>query len=290
MLKKKLKKAGYFGQGLLLLVPFGGSIKLNSARTNQEGIIKPWHQNPVGNNSDTTDLGTTPVDASGNLVSTDALAAKANAPMIPLNKHEAKFIKGYLQQEEEYLKAIKAKSSPYFRLIDSVFNKFGLPLQLRYLAVVESQLDPTAVSHAGAKGLWQLMPSTARDFGLKVNQKHDERTLHLKCTVAAAKYIKSLYAQFGDWILTVAAYNSGSGSIFSAIRKAGSRNFWAMAPYLPFETRSHVKRFIATHYFFEGKGSMVTLTKKETEEYKKSLASFIEEQTDAAVDSSLAEK
>src|SRR4051812_11596793 len=86
MLKRKLKKAGYFGQGLLLLVPFGGSIKLNSARTNQEGIIKPWHQQPLGYNSDTTDLGTTPVDAAGKLVSTDALTAKANAPMIPLNK------------------------------------------------------------------------------------------------------------------------------------------------------------------------------------------------------------
>jgi len=137
---------------------------------------------------------------------------------------------------------------------------------LKYLAVIESRLHTSAVSWAGAVGPWQLMPATARILGLRVNHKVDERTNYIKSTHAAAKYLNSLYDQFGDWLLVIAAYNGGAGNVLKAIRKSGSRNFWDLQYYLPAESRNHVKKFIGTHYIFEGQGGLTTLTKKETDE------------------------
>jgi membrane-bound lytic murein transglycosylase D len=148
-------------------------------------------------------------------------------------------------------------------MIDGILVRYGLPKELKYLAVIESQLKPGAVSWAGAVGPWQLMPATARILGLKVNKKVDERVNYSKSTHAAAKYLKDLYNEFGDWLLVIAAYNGGPGNVYSAIRKSGSRNFWALQNYLPAESRNHVKKFIATHYIFEGQGGITTLTKKE---------------------------
>jgi len=145
---------------------------------------------------------------------------------------------------------------------------------LKYLAVIESELNTTALSCVGAVGPWQLMPETAHDLGLKITPKYDERTSYYKSTKAAALYLKDLYGQFGDWLLVLAAYNSGPGPVIAAIRKSGSRNFWALQSYLPAETRGHVKRFIATEYFFEGHGSVATLTKAENIAYTKSLNAF----------------
>ncbi len=103
------------------------------------------------------------------------------------------------------------------------------------------------------------MPATARILGLKVNRSHDERTDYFKSTHAAAKYLKDLYTEFGDWLLVIAAYNGGPGNVYSAIRKSGSRNFWNLQYYLPAESRTHVKKFIGTHYIFEGQGRVTTL-------------------------------
>jgi membrane-bound lytic murein transglycosylase D len=126
-------------------------------------------------------------------------------------------------------------------------------------------------------GIWQLMPGTAKTLGLAVTKKYDERKLTYKSTKAAAKYLNDLYDQFGDWLLVLAAYNSGPGPVYTAIKKSGSRNFWTLQHYLPLETKLHVKRFISTHYFFEGEGSVTTLTKTEAAEYLKALAKFKEE-------------
>jgi membrane-bound lytic murein transglycosylase D len=212
------------------------------------------------------------VSDSGFLLSTETYYA--NAPKVALNKHASKFVKSFLVKEDEALEKVKRRSSSYFKMMDGIFTKYGLPVELRYLAVVESDLKTTAVSRVGAKGMWQFMPQTARDLGLKITSKYDERTHAYRSTVAAAKYLKDLHAQFGDWLLVVAAYNSGPGPVLSAIRKSGSRNFWALQYYLPEESRGHVKRFIGTHFYFEGNGSMVTMTKSETTKYLKELESF----------------
>lgn len=198
----------------------------------------------------------------------------ADAPKILLNKHASRFVKSFLVKEDEALQKTKARSASYFKMINGIFAKYKLPPELRYLAVIESDLKTTAVSKAGAKGLWQLMPQTATDLGLKIGHKYDERTHAYKSTVAAAKYLKDLYAQFEDWLLVVAAYNSGPVPIYNAIKKSGSKNFWVIQYYLPEESRCHVKRFIGTHYYFEGTGSMVTITKAETTKYLKELESF----------------
>lgn len=196
------------------------------------------------------------------------------APEIRLNRQATVFAKSFIRHDEEELSIAKERGKLYFRLMDSIFTQYGLPTELKYLAVVESNLKPGAVSRVGAKGLWQLMPTTARELGLHITKKYDERTQVYKSTVAAAKYLRDLYSSFGDWLLVMAAYNSGPGTVDQAIRRSGSRNFWAMQRFLPEESRSHVKRFIGTHYYFEGKGGMTTLTKSETLAYMKKLESF----------------
>ncbi len=155
---------------------------------------------------------------------------------------------------------------PYFNVMDAILTSHNLPKELKYLAVIESRLHTSAVSWAGAVGPWQLMPATARILGLKVSRRVDERTNYIKSTHAAARYLNDLYDQFGDWLLVIAAYNGGPGNVLKAMRKSGSQNFWDLQYYLPAESRNHVKKFIGTHYIFEGQGGLTTLTKKETDE------------------------
>jgi membrane-bound lytic murein transglycosylase D len=158
--------------------------------------------------------------------------------------------------------------------MDDVFTSYNLPIELKYLAVIESELNPRAVSPVGAVGTWQLMPETAQILGLKVTRKYDERTHLRKSTVAAAKYLRDLYNEYGDWLLVMAAYNGGPGPVNSAIRKSGSRNFYNLQYFLPGESREHVKKYIATHYYFEGRAGVTTLTKIENYHYAKAVAAL----------------
>ena len=200
------------------------------------------------------------------------------APAIKMNKKAEKFVQDYIEENEENLEEIKAKSANAFRIINQVFTKYQLPTELKYLAVIESELNTHARSHVGAVGTWQLMAPTARILSLKVTSKYDERTHLYKSTVAAARYLNDLYDIFGDWLLVIAAYNTGPGNVMKAIKKSGSRDFWKLQNYLPLETRLHVKKFIGTHYFFEGKGSVTTLTKQEVISHRKSMMKFLVEQ------------
>ena len=176
-------------------------------------------------------------------------------PRIPytsqVNPNAEPFMEDYLQSHKAYLEHLKTTGVPYFNLIDGILSKYGLPRELKYLAVIESDLKSNALSIAGARGPWQFMVGTARNYGLKVNSNEDDRTDYVKSTNAAAKYLLSLYKDFNDWLLVIAAYNGGPGRVYSAIRKSGSRNFWRLQYYLPEESRDHVKKFIATHYVME---------------------------------------
>lgn len=208
-------------------------------------------------------------------ISNDGISQKftdsGSAPKTPLNKHAAVFMKKYLKVNADCLDAVREKSPAPFAIIDGVFTKYDLPVELKYLAVVESELNPKALSRVGAAGPWQLMPGTAKDLGLKVTRKNDERKNFKKSTQAAALYLRDLYRQYDDWLLVLAAYNCGPVPVNAAIRKSGSRNFWKLQYHLPAESRDHVKKFIATHYYFEGEGSMTTLTKSETVTYTKTI-------------------
>jgi membrane-bound lytic murein transglycosylase D len=165
------------------------------------------------------------------------------------------------------MEEIKVSGKPYFDMMDEVLTKQGLPKELKYLAVIESYLKPNAKSWAGAVGPWQFMPATARLMGLKVNKKVDERRDINKSTQAASKYLNTLFDIYGDWLLVIAAYNCGSGTVNSAIKRSGSRDFWLLQAYLPLESRNHVKKFIATHYIMEGVGGITTLTKTEANSF-----------------------
>lgn len=186
---------------------------------------------------------------------------------IRLNPRAIQFVQDYMEKNGDDLRKMKSWARPYFNLIENILKKYGLPAELKYLAVIESELKSTATSWAGAVGPWQLMPETARILGLKVTHSHDERKDYYKSTHAAAKYLRDLYREFGDWLLVIAAYNGGPANVYYAIKKCnGNRNFWNIQYYLPAETRMHVKKFIGTHYIFEGQGSVTTLTKAEVTE------------------------
>ncbi|HEX8314950.1 MAG TPA: lytic transglycosylase domain-containing protein [Flavisolibacter sp.] len=204
-------------------------------------------------------------------VTTDSFSAETIVTKITLSKHVAGFVHAYVKKEEEFLQKMRNKSRLYFQTIEKVFDQYGIPLQLKYLAIVESELHSTAKSRVGARGLWQLMPVTAKELGLKIAGKTDERTHTYRSTVAAAKYLRYLYGEFGDWLLVLAAYNSGPGTVYKAIKKAGSKNFWSLQSLLPAESRGHVKRFISIHYFFEGEGSVATQTKAEAKAWQEKL-------------------
>lgn len=196
------------------------------------------------------------------------------APRIILHRRAEGFVNDYLRKNRTDLPGLKAKSDSYFKIINKAFSNYGIPEELRYLAVIESRLNNMAVSKAGAVGLWQFMRPSAKTFGLKTSGR-DERKDVYKSSYAAARYLKYLHNMFDDWLLAIAAYNSGPGYVLSAIKKSGSRDFWALEGFLPKETRGHVKKFIAVHYYFEGHGSLATMTKKETTAHISKVSEFL---------------
>lgn len=181
-----------------------------------------------------------------------------------LNPRAVIFVEDYIDKHTNDLTKMKVWGKPFFNMMDVIFVEKNLPRELKYIAVIESRLNPSSTSWAGAVGPWQFMPATALRMGLKVSRLVDERTNYIKSTEAAARYLTELYKQFGDWLLVIAAYNGGPGNVLKAIRKSGSRNFWDIQYYLPAESRNHVKKFIGTHYIFEGQGGITTLTLAES--------------------------
>ena len=142
-------------------------------------------------------------------------------------------------------------SSYYLPMFEEVFDYYGLPKELKAMAIIESALNPVATSRARARGMWQFMYRTALQYNLKINSYVDERLDPLAATHAAAKYLRDSYTIFGDWFLAISSYNCGVGNVNKAIRRAGSRDFWKIYPYLPRETRGYVPSFIAALYMLE---------------------------------------
>jgi membrane-bound lytic murein transglycosylase D len=207
------------------------------------------------------------------------LLKEADAPKIGLQPQAKSFVHQYLKKNQDDLIAIKKQRNFQLKTIETVLLKYDLPVELKYLAMVESDLKTNAVSRCGAVGMWQLMPEIARDYGLKVSRKYDERRNAYRSTAAAAKYLRSLHAEFNDWLLVIAAYNSGSGTIYKAIRKSGSRNYWELQRFLPAETRGHVQHFISVHYLFEQTGSEVTITRYESKKHSQMISDYLSMKT-----------
>ena len=177
-----------------------------------------------------------------------ALAYETTIPLT-FNNHVKSFIELYANRRRQQSSRMLGLSYVYFPMFEEYLSRYNLPLELKYLAMVESALNPTAGSKAGAKGLWQFMRGTGSEFGLRVSTLVDERYDPEKETEAACQYLKSLYARYEDWFLVLAAYNSGPGTVNKAIIRAGGvKNYWAIWPYLPAETRGYVPAFIAVTY------------------------------------------
>lgn len=175
---------------------------------------------------------------------------QTNQTQYQLNSKAVSFIQSYMEKQGASLQKMKTWAKPYFNLYEPILMANGVPTSLKYLSVIESSLNAGVVSWAGAAGPWQIMPEEAKRLGLKLSPV-DERMDYEKSTQAAATILRESFAEFGDWLLVVAAYNGGAGRVRQAIKKKGSKDFWAIQYELPLETRNHVKKFIATQYVFE---------------------------------------
>ncbi len=157
-------------------------------------------------------------------------------------------VKAYVTRRRSSTEAIVSRSMVYFPIFEETFRRHNIPTELKYLAIVESTLNPKAVSPAGATGLWQFMKPTGKLYNLRINEYVDERRDPHAATDAAARYLSDLYDRYGDWNLAIAAYNCGPGRINEAVQQAGKSDYWQAAPFMPKETRNYVPAFIGVAY------------------------------------------
>ncbi len=168
---------------------------------------------------------------------------------MPYNQVVQRFIDSYSGRLRRSVSIMLGASNFYMPIFEQALESYGLPLELKYLPVIESALNPKAVSRVGATGLWQFMIGTAKTYGLEVNTLVDERRDPVKASYAAAHYLSDLYKIFGDWSLVIASYNCGPANVDKAIHRAGGvKDYWKIYPYLPRETRGYVPAFIAANY------------------------------------------
>lgn len=169
---------------------------------------------------------------------------------MPLNEPVRNAINFYANRRKQLVENMLGLSLYYMPIFEEALERHGLPNELRYLPVIESALVPTAVSPAGAAGLWQFMPGTGKDLGLEINSLIDQRRDPYLASEAGAKFLKQLYSNYNDWSLAIAAYNCGPGNVNKALRRAGDgkHDFWDIYPFLPAETRGYVPAFIAANY------------------------------------------
>jgi membrane-bound lytic murein transglycosylase D len=161
-------------------------------------------------------------------------------------------IKYYLKNRKKSTERLMGLAEYYFPLYESTLAKHNVPLEIKYLSIVESALNPKAVSRVGATGLWQFMYGTGKEYGLEIDTYYDERSDPIKSSEAACEYMKRMYKIFGDWDLCLASYNAGPGNVSKAIRRSGGKqNYWNIRPFLPKETQGYVPAFLATMYMFE---------------------------------------
>lgn len=179
----------------------------------------------------------------------ERLSRLPNVMEMPYNEIVQKFIDRYTGRLRHSVSYMLGASNFYIPIFEEALEAYGLPLELKYLPVIESALNPKATSHAGAAGLWQFMVATGKQYGLEINSLIDERRDPIKSSYAAAHYLKDLYNIFGDWSLVIAAYNCGPENINKAIHRADRQaDYWKIYPYLPRETRGYVPAFIAANY------------------------------------------
>ena len=239
----------------------------NEPNKNKNSSLKKFSDNPlvahfdsllIANLSFTETLfeSAHPIESVGPVVFPDSIYSEriqkldAKTPIdLVFNTYVKQYINVYTNQRRNQLSRMMGLAALYFPLFEEVLDEFNLPLELKYLAVVESALNPRAKSWAGATGLWQFMYSTGKEYDLKVSSYVDERMDPYRATIAACRFFKKSYSVYGDWALVLASYNSGRGNVNKAIRRSGGKkNYWQIRRFLPKETRSYVPAFIAVYY------------------------------------------
>ncbi len=213
-----------------------------------DSILREWHaENFLHYRTDCEQL---PEDVEvPDSVYIERLSMLPNVIEMPYNAIVREYMDAYTKRGRKKVSVMLAAANFYLPIFEEALDLYGLPLELKYLPVIESALDPTAVSHAGAVGIWQFMITTGKLYGLESTSLIDDRRDPVKSSYAAAKYLNDLYRIFGDWTLAIAAYNCGPQNVNKAIHRAGgAKDFWTIYPYLPRETRGYVPAFIAANY------------------------------------------
>lgn len=165
------------------------------------------------------------------------------------NEHVSHYIDVFATSWQHKLKEVITLSEVYFPIYEEILDREQVPMEIKYLSVIESALNPVAISRAGAVGPWQFMPATGRLYKLDINSQVDERSHIEHSTVAASKYLSAMYRTYGDWLVALASYNCGPGNINKAIRRSGGKKtFWEIYPYLPQQTRNYIPKYIAMAY------------------------------------------
>ena len=225
----------------------------------RDSLLSGWYrQNVIASYDDFFEryvledsTGSYPPDATPDSVYVRRLQALVSPVQLPYNPIVRGYIARYTNPRYGTISRILGLSHYYFPLIEEELIKAGLPVELRALPIIESALNPTAVSRMGAARLWQFMPATGKMYGLEVNSLIDERYDPVLATRAACRYLKDMYALFGDWMLAIASYNCGPGNVNKAIaRSGGGKSFWEIYDYLPRETRGYVPAFIGASYAY----------------------------------------
>ncbi|MEO8794426.1 MAG: transglycosylase SLT domain-containing protein [Daejeonella sp.] len=206
----------------------------------------------TSNQEDTTfvsNISENPLFSSQNIIFKRRLdSLKTSVPM-DYNEHVQNYIDLYVYKRKEQIGSMLGLSKYYFPIFEKSLREVGVPDELKYIAIVESALNPNAVSKSGAVGPWQFMYTTAKGYGLVMDSYVDERKDPVQASYAAARYIRDAYDRLGDWLLAIAAYNCGTGAVSRAVQRAGGEaNFWAVRSFLPRETQNYVPAFIATAY------------------------------------------
>lgn len=217
-----------------------------------DSLLSLWYLHKMTNTEEIEVYDMDSVKFSSNVsdqVYIDRIKAMNSFITLPYNDIVRNYIILYSEKLSEKMSDVLGLCEYYMPIFDEIFNKYEIPEELKAMAVIESAMNPLAVSRAGAKGMWQFMYSTAKLYGLNINSFVDERMDPVKSADAAARYLKDSYAIFGDWNLAIASYNCGAGNVNKAIRRSGGkRAFWDIWPYLPRETRGYVPAFVGALY------------------------------------------
>jgi len=210
----------------------------------------PKGQNNIFINTDTTAVpvvNENPLMMSQNYIYKLRLDSITKTVPLPYNEFVQQYIDIYARRKDMFGKMM-GLSNYYFPIFDKALKDFNIPQEIKYLTIVESQMNPHAISRVGATGIWQFMFGTGKAYGLKMDNFVDERKDPIQASYAAAAYFRDAYEELGDWLLAIAAYNCGKGNVTRAIAKAGSSDFWEIRQFLPKETRNYVPAFIAAVY------------------------------------------